>query len=120
MEGAPRVACCGVSSPPSHHLVGEDGGGGWVVAPGSIGDSAASSPPGVEVAGSLRSQESLVLAAPSSVASSVYAEHDHRSCSCEIGGVYRGPLPLFTVFSLARSRLSWRASLCPFAVWGVA
>ena len=52
----------------------------------SASDSAASSLPGVGVAGSLHSQESPVLAHPSPVASSVSAGCDHRSHSCEIGG----------------------------------
>ena len=60
-------------------------GGGWgttgAVAPGGAGDSTASSPTGIAVAGFSRSQESLVLAAPSSVASSVSREHDRRSRS---------------------------------------
>ena len=40
-------------------------GAAGAVAPGGVGDSAASSPTGVAVAGSSHSQESLVLAAPS-------------------------------------------------------
>ena len=49
-------------------------------------DSAASSLPGVRVAGSSCSQESFVLADPSPVDSSVSAEGDRRSPSREIGG----------------------------------
>ena len=56
-------------------------GGTSAVAPEGVGDSVASSPTGVAVAGSSRSQESLVLAAPSSVASSVSIERDRRSRS---------------------------------------
>ena len=51
----------------------------------SVRDSAASLPTGVAVAESSRSQVSLVLAAPSSVASSVTAERDRRSHSHGIG-----------------------------------
>ena len=54
-----------VSSPPSH---GSLGGGGEVaraLASGGASDSAASPLPWVGVAGSSRSQESLVLADPS-------------------------------------------------------
>ena len=57
------------------------------LAPGSVGDSAASSPPGVGVVGSSQSQESLVLTAPSSVASSApSAERNRRSRSRVAGG----------------------------------
>ena len=57
------------------------------LAPGSVGDSAASSPPGVGVAGSSQSRESLVLTAPSSVASSApSAERNCRSRSRVAGG----------------------------------
>ena len=57
---------------------------GWgvtarVSASGDVSDSAASSRPGVGVAGSSLCQESLVLAAPSSIASSASAERDHQS-----------------------------------------
>ena len=54
----------------------EEGGATGAVALGGVGDSAASSPTGVAVAKSSHSQESLVLTAPSLVASSVFAEHD--------------------------------------------
>ena len=54
-------------------------------ASGGVSDSAASSLPGVGVAGYSRLQESLVLANPSPVASSVSALCDHRSRSCESG-----------------------------------
>ena len=57
--------------------MGEEGGTG-AVASRDVGDSVASSPTGVAVAGSSHSQESLVFAAPSSVASSVSAERDRR------------------------------------------
>ena len=66
--------------------VGGGGGGTRVLAFGGASDSAASSLPGVRVAGSSRSQESLVLAAPSSVASSASAGRDRRSYSHEVGG----------------------------------
>ena len=59
------------------------GGGGS--ASGGMSDSAASSLPGVGVAGSSCSHESLVLAAPSSVASSVSAELGRQLRSREIG-----------------------------------
>ena len=59
--------------------------------------------------------------APSSIASSASAGRDHRSRSREVGGSTEDrSRSLFTVFSLARSRFSWRASLCLFAVWWVA
>ena len=80
-EGVPHVVSCEVSSPPSCRLVGRGG----VLASGGASDSAASSLPGVRVAGSSRSQGSPVLAAPSSVASSVSAECGRRSRSSEIG-----------------------------------
>ena len=69
---------------------GDGGGGGGRVllllgARGGVGDPAASSSTGVAVVGSSRSQEFLVLAAPSSIASSVSAERDRRSRSCGIG-----------------------------------
>ena len=51
-----------------------------------MSDSAASSLPGVGVAGLSRSQESSVLTDPSLVASSVSAGCDRRSRSHEIGG----------------------------------
>ena len=57
-----------------------------VLASGVTSDSATSSLLGIGVAGSSRSQQSLVLAAPSSVASSASAERDHRSSSCEVEG----------------------------------
>ena len=78
-KGVPRVGSREVS-PPSCHSVG---GGGL----DSVGasDSAASSLPGVGVVGSSRSQESLVLADPSPVASSVSAGCDCRSRSRKIG-----------------------------------
>ena len=72
-EGVTR----GISSPSSRCSAGEEEGGATgAVALGGVGDSAASSPTGVAVAKSSCSQESLVLAAPSLVASSVCAEHD--------------------------------------------
>ena len=76
-----------VGSPLPLLLFGGRGGGGGegtarALASGSLGDSAASSLPGVGVAVSSCSQESLVLADPSLVASSA-------------------ELSLFTVFSLA-------------------
>ena len=52
----------------------------------SAGDSAVSSLTGVGVAGSSHSQESLVLADPSLIASFVSARRDRRSRSREIGG----------------------------------
>ena len=55
------------------------------VASGSVGGSATSPPTGVAVARSSHSQESLVLATPSSVASFVSAERDCRSRSRVIG-----------------------------------
>ena len=70
--------------------MGEGGGGGGgaarAMAPGSVGDSAASSSMGVGVAGSSRLQESLVLAAPPSIASSASVERDRRSHSRVAGG----------------------------------
>ena len=57
------------------------GGGGGVLASGGASDSAASSLPGVGVVEPSRSQESLVLTAPSSVASSTSAECGLRSRS---------------------------------------
>ena len=81
------LALCLVGSPlPPPAVRWEGGWGTGAVAPGGVGDSAASSPVGVAVAWSLRSQESLVLAAPSFVASSVTAECDRRLRSREIGG----------------------------------
>ena len=68
-------------SPPA---IREGGGGGG--GPVGVSDSAASSLPGVGVAGSSRSQESPVLADPSPVASSVSAGRDCRSHTREIGG----------------------------------
>ena len=63
---------------------------GWGVArvltSGGTSDSAASSLPGVGIVGSSRSQESLVLAVPSSVASSASAERGRRSRSRVVGG----------------------------------
>ena len=88
-ESVPRVNSREVSSPPFHHSVGErerEKGGGGVLASGVASDSAASSLPGVGVAGSSCSQESLVLAAPSSVASSASADHDSQLRCCEVGG----------------------------------
>ena len=71
----------------SHCLVGEEGGGRATRASASGGtsDLATSSLLGVGVAGSSRSQELLVLADPSPVASSVSAGCDRRSRSREIG-----------------------------------
>ena len=85
-ESVPRVNSREVSSPPFHHSVGERERGGGVLASGVASDSAASSLPGVGVAGSSCSQESLVLAAPSSVASSASAERDSQLRCCEVGG----------------------------------
>ena len=65
---------------------GRGGGGGAALAPGSVGDSAASSPQGVGVARSSCLQELLVLAAPSLVASSASVERDRRSRSRVVGG----------------------------------
>ena len=79
--------CCalwGLLSPPPT-VRWERKGGGGAVAPGGVGDLAASSSTGVAVAESSRSQKSLVLAAPSSVASSVSGERDRRSRSRRIG-----------------------------------
>ena len=72
------------SPPPSSYS--SVGGAPRVLASGGASDSAVSSLPGVGVAGSFRSQESVVFAAPSSVASSASAERDRRSCSREVGG----------------------------------
>ena len=82
------LALCLVGSPLPPPAVRWEGGrgGGGAVAPGGVGDSAASFPVGVAVAWSSRSQESLVLAAPSLVASSVTEECDRRLRSREIGG----------------------------------
>ena len=94
-RGSPAWAL--VRSPlPLSPFGGRGGGGGTAgsLASGGVSDSAASSLLGVGVVGSPRSQESLVLAAPSLVASSVCAERGHRS------------LTLFTVFSLTRLRFS--------------
>ena len=86
-EGVPRIGSREVSSPPSRRLVGEEGGGAaWVLASGGASNSAASSLPGVGVAGSSRSQESIMLVAPSSVASSASSEHDRRSRFREVEG----------------------------------
>ena len=76
LEGVPRIGSREVSSPPSHHSVGKKWGRGAarVLASGGASDLAASSLPGVGVVGSSCSQESFVLAAPSSVASSASAE----------------------------------------------
>ena len=100
---------------------GRGGGGGGtvrVLASEGASDSAASPLPVVGVAGSSRSQESFVLAAPSSVASSASAERD---CQSRGWGFHRGPLLLllFTVFSLAWWGVSWSALLCPLVVWWV-
>ena len=57
-----------------------------------MGDLAASSPLRVGVAGSLRSQESLVLAAPSSVASSVSQSVIVGHALARLGGLPR-PAP---------------------------
>ena len=70
--------------PPAVWWERRGGGGVRVLASGGTSDSAAASLLGVGVAGFSRSQESLVLAAPSSVASSVSAEGGHRSRSHEI------------------------------------
>ena len=60
-----------VSPPPSLRSVGGEGGcAARALASAGAGDSAASSLPGEGVAGSLRSQESFVLADPDPVASS--------------------------------------------------
>ena len=91
-EGVPYVGSHEVSSPPSRCSVGEEGVG----APrgprllGGTSGSAASSLTGVGVTGSSCSQESLVLADPSPVASSVSAGHDRRSRSREIREYTRG------------------------------
>ena len=77
----PCMGSHGVSSPPSRHFGGRVG----VRALASVGDSASSSLMRVAVAGSSRSQESLVLADPSPVASSVSAGRDCWSRSREIG-----------------------------------
>ena len=95
-EGIPRVGSREVSSPPPPTVLW--GGAPRVLASGGASDSAVSSLPGVGVAGSFRSQESVVFAAPSSVASSASAERDHRSCSREVGG---------STEDRYRSRSSW-------------
>ena len=86
-EGAPsRYLSWGLLSPlPPFDRRGGGGGFTGAVASGSVGDSAAFPLTGVVVAGSLRSQESLLLAAPSSEASSVSAERDRLSRSRGIG-----------------------------------
>ena len=65
--------------PPSVRWKGR--GGAVALASAGAGNSAASSLPGVGVARSSRSQESLVLADPDPVASSSPPGGDHRSCS---------------------------------------
>ena len=87
LEGVPRVGSHEVSSPPFPLFSGRGRGGRATRASASGGtsDSATSSLLGVGVVGSSRSQELLVLADPSSVASSVSAGCDRRSRSREIG-----------------------------------
>ena len=83
----PPIISCGVSSSPLPTVRWERrGGDARALVTGNVGDSAVSSPSGVWVAGSSCSQESLVLAAPSSVASFASAEHDRRSHSQVAGG----------------------------------
>ena len=89
-KGVPRVGSHDVSPPPSHCSVRGGGGGGGASASAGASNSAASSLPGVGVAGSSHSRESPVLADPPSlVASSVSAGRDCRLCSHEIGGSTR-------------------------------
>ena len=77
-EGVHRVCSCKVSSPPSQHLVGEEGGGAArASASAGASDLAASSLLGVGVAGSSCSQEAPVLADPSPESSSVSAGRDY-------------------------------------------
>ena len=82
-EGVLRVGSREVSSPPSRRSVGEGGGGSWLL--GARLTLLILPLKGGGVAGSSCSQESLVLAAPSSVASSAFSEHGHRSHCHEIG-----------------------------------
>ena len=87
MEGVPRVGSREVSPPPSRRSVGEErGDAARASAFAGASFSAASSLPGIGVAGSSRSQESLVFADPSPVDSSVSAGGDRRSPTPEVGG----------------------------------
>ena len=74
-------------------------------------DSAASTLPEVGVAGSSRSQESLGLADPSPVDSSVSASGDRRSSSREIGGSI-GDRSLSSRLSPSRGRDSCEGRHC--------
>ena len=101
--------------------MGEEGGAERVSASGGASDSAASSLPGVGVDGSLSLQESLVLAAPSSVASSVSAESGRRSRSRKIGeSTEVRTAPAHALRGLG-SRVTYRASraLVPRTVRGL-
>ena len=105
------------------HEVSGGGGGAWASARALVsagaGDSAASSLPGVGVAGSSRSQESLVLADPDPVVSSSPPGGDRRSRTGGRGGSTgdRSRSCSSRLFP-PRDRASREVSLCPLSVLG--